>query len=94
MGLGHYHLLVTPPLWGSCTKLIGSAMDMLCYCATTGFADHHYQHLTTMASNLAVSTQVLTQNIISSKLQGGQEPTDDNVAKIARVLHTPYATTD
>jgi len=38
---------------------------------------------TTMAPNLAVSTHELTQNIINSKLQGDQGPTDDQTAKIA-----------
>jgi transposase len=36
-----------------------------------------------MAPNLAVSTHELTQNIINSKLQGDQGPTDDQTAKIA-----------
>ena len=38
---------------------------------------------TTMAPNLAVSTHELTQNIINSKLQGDQGPTDDQTAKVA-----------
>src|SRR6516162_10157123 len=37
-----------------------------------------------MAPNLALSTHELTQNIINSKLQGDQGPTDDQTAKIAR----------
>ena len=39
---------------------------------------------TRMAPNLALSTHELTQNIINSKLQGDQGPTDDQTAKIAR----------
>jgi transposase len=38
-----------------------------------------------MAPNLALSTHELTQNIINSKLQGDQGPTDDQTAKIARL---------
>jgi transposase len=36
-----------------------------------------------MAPNLAVSTHELTQNIINSRLQGDQGPTDDQTANIA-----------
>ncbi len=37
-----------------------------------------------MAPNLAVSTHEFTENIIQSKLQGDQAPTDEQTASIAR----------
>jgi len=46
----------------------------------------------TMASNLAVLTCELTQNIIDSKLQGDQGLTDDQTANIASDSESAVAT--
>jgi transposase len=54
------------------------------FCVRNVVRHQRLDFVTTMASNLAVSTHELTENVIKSKLQGDRGPTDEQTASIAR----------